>query len=117
MAFKFEQLRVWQVSLVFGEKINVIADSFPKKELFNLSSQIRRAADSIGLNIAEGSTGQSNAEQKRFLIFTNRSTLEVVACLFKARLRTYIDEKNFQALSTEAETLVKMIQAFIRKLG
>ena len=117
MAFKFEQLRVWQVSLVFGEKINVIADSFLKKELFNLSSQIRRAADSIGLNIAEGSTGQSNAEQKRFLIFANRSTLEVVACLFKAKLRTYMDEKTFQALYTEAETLVKMIQAFIRKFG
>ena len=117
MAFKFEQLRVWQIALVFGEKINVLADSFPKKELFNLSSQIRRAADSIGLNIAEGSTGQSNAEQKRFLMFANRSTLEVVACLIKAKLRTYIDEKTFLILYTEAETLVKMIQAFILMLN
>jgi len=94
MAFKFEQLRVWQVALAFGEKINVIADGFPGKELFNLSSQRRRAADSIGLNIAEGSTGQSNAEQKRFLIFAIRSTLEVVACLIKANLRSYIDKKH-----------------------
>jgi|SRR5436190_6662276 four helix bundle protein len=117
MSFKFEQLRVWQVALAFGEKINAIADDFPRKELFNLSSQIRRAADSIGLNIAEGSTGQSNAEQKRFLIFANRSALEVVACLIKAKLRLYIDEKTFQTLYTEAETLVKMIQAFIRKLN
>jgi len=117
MAFKFEQLRVWQDALVFGEKINVLADNFPRKELFNLSSQIRRAADSIGLNIAEGSTGQSNAEQKRFLTFANRSTLEVAACLIKAKLRSYIDEKTFLILYTEAETLVKMIQAFIRKLN
>ncbi|HEU5168002.1 MAG TPA: four helix bundle protein [Chitinophagaceae bacterium] len=117
MAFKFEQLRVWQAALAFGEKINVMADDFPRKELFNLSSQIRRAADSIGLNIAEGSTGQSNAEQKRFLIFANRSTLEVVACLIKAKLRSYIDENAFQLLYTEAETLVKMIQAFIQKLN
>ena len=117
MAFKFEQLRVWQLSLVFGEKINAIADGFPKKELFNLSTQIRRTADSIGLNIAEGSTGQTNAEQKRFLIFANRSALEVVACLIKAKLRMYIDEKTFLHLFTEAETLVKMIQAFIRKLN
>ena len=92
-------------------------DDFPRKELFNLSSQIRRAADSIGLNIAEGSTGQSNPEQKRFLIFANRSTLEVVACLIKAKFRLYIDEKTFQVLYTEAETLVKMIQAFIQKLN
>lgn len=116
MAFKFENLRVWQVSLEFGEKINLLADEFPRKEMFNLSSQIRRAADSIGLNIAEGSTGQTNAEQKRFLTFANRSALEVVAYLIKAKLRSYVDEKTFQILYAEAENLVKMIQAFIRKL-
>ena len=117
MSFKFEQLRVWQLSLEFGDKIDTIADSFPKKELFNLSSQIRRAADSIGLNIAEGSTIQSNAEQKRFLIFANRSALEVVACLIKAKRRKYIDEITFQKLYNESEILVKMIQAFIKKLN
>ena len=114
MAFKFENLRVWQSSHEFAEKINSIADQFPKKELFNLSTQIRRAADSIGLNIVEGSTGQSNAEQKRFLIFANRSALEVVACLFKARLRKYIDEITFTDLYSESEKLIKMIQAFIK---
>lgn len=114
MAFKFEQLRVWQGALGFGEEINRIADHFPKKELFNLSSQIRRAADSIGLNIAEGSTGLSNAEQKRFLIFANRSALEVAACLIKARLRNYLDEKTFNKLYTDSESLVKMLQAFIK---
>jgi len=116
MAFKFENLRVWQISLEFAEKINSIADQFPKKELFNLSSQIRRAADSIGLNIAEDSRGQTNAEQKRFLIFANRSALEVVACLIKAKLRKYIDETTFIDLYSEAERLVKMLQAFIKKL-
>jgi len=68
------------------------------------------------LNIAEGSTGHTNAEQKRFLIFANRSTLEVVACLIKARLRKYLDETTFKDLYEEAETLVKMLQAFIKKL-
>ena len=66
MPFKFEGLKVWQLSLELGEKINLITDQFPQKETFNLSSQIRRAADSIGLNIAEGSSGHTNAEQKRF---------------------------------------------------
>ena len=114
MPFKFEKLRVWQASLEVREKINIIADRFPQKETFNLNSQIRRAADNIGLNIAEGSTCQTNAEQKRFLIFANRSTLEVVACLIKAKRRNYIDEKEFQDLYSEAEGLVKMIQPFIK---
>ena len=81
-----------------------------------MSSQIRRAADSIGLNIAEGSTGQANAEQKRFLIFANRSTLEVVACLIKAKRRNYINDQLFNDVYKEAEGLVIMIQAFIKKL-
>jgi four helix bundle protein len=107
---------VWQLSLDLAEKINVLADRFPAKETYNLGSQIRRAADSIGLNIAEGSTGQSNPEQKRFLIFANRSALEVVACLIKAKMRTYIDEKTYIEIYTECENLVRMLQAFINKL-
>lgn len=89
---------------------------FRKKELFNLSSQIRRAADSIGLNIAEGLTGLSNAGQNRFLAYSNRSALETVACLIKAKRRIYIKEEEFNDLYKECEELVKMLQAFIKTL-
>jgi len=116
MPFKFEGLKVWQASLILGEKINVLADEFPKKEMFNLSSQIRRAADSIGLNITEGSTGHTNAEQKRFLLFSNRSVLEVVACLIKAKHRNYINETIFADLYNDCELLSKMLTSFIRHL-
>ena len=44
----------------FGESITTLSGKFPKHELFNLSSQIRRAVDSIALNISEGSICQSN---------------------------------------------------------
>ncbi len=52
--FKFEDLRIWQQAMTFGEEITELAFSFPKNETYNLSSQIRRAADSIALNISEG---------------------------------------------------------------
>jgi four helix bundle protein len=116
MAFKFENLLVWQRSPDLGEKINNLADNFPAKEFYNLGNQIRRAADSIGLNIAEGPTGHSDPEQKRFLIFANRSVLEVVACLIKAKRRSYIDEKTYIELYKECENLVRTLQAFINKL-
>jgi four helix bundle protein len=116
MAFKFENLVVGKNSLDLGEKINVLADTFPSKELYNLSSQIQRAADSIGLNIAEGSTGQSNPEQKRFLIFANRSALEVAACIIKAKRRSYIDDRTYIEIYKDCENLVRMLQAFINKL-
>jgi len=54
MAFKFEQLRTWQLSMELAERVNELVNTFPPKELYNLSSQLRKAADSISLNIAEG---------------------------------------------------------------
>ena len=60
MEFKFEKLIIWQKAMEFGENIFQITLKFPKDEMYNLSSQIRRAADSIALNISEGSIGQTN---------------------------------------------------------
>ena len=66
MAFRFEDLQVWQKAIDLDEQINQLTKSFPKDELFILTSQIKRAADSVVLNIAEGSTGQSKAVFKVF---------------------------------------------------
>lgn len=62
MDFKFEKLIIWQKAMDYGEQINSLAYNFPKEEIYNLASQIRRAVDSIALNISEGSIGQSYPE-------------------------------------------------------
>ena len=85
MAFKFASLKVWQKSLNLTTEINELASSFPKFKLFSLASQIRSAADSIVLNIAEVCTGQSNLKFIRFLRYSLRSAIEVVSCLFIAK--------------------------------
>jgi four helix bundle protein len=72
MAFKFENLKVWHAALELADEADSIAITFPKHELYSLSSQIKSAADSVSLNIVEGSTGFSNAEFKRFLTIANR---------------------------------------------
>ena len=59
--FKFEKLIIWQRAMDFAEDLNKMTESFPKKETYNLSSQILRAVDSIALNISEGSIGQSKS--------------------------------------------------------
>lgn len=68
MEFKFEKLIIWQKAMEYGEEIFKLSSKFPKDEVFNLTSQIRRAVDSIALNISEGSIGQSNPELKSLLI-------------------------------------------------
>ena len=117
MAFKFESLKVWQQSLELTDDVDLLAKSFPSHELYSLSSQMRRAANSVSLNIVEGSTGLSNAEFKRFLVIANRSALEVVGCLFLAKRRNYLGEELFAKLYIQIETLVKMIQALINSLN
>jgi four helix bundle protein len=98
MKFKFEDLIIWQKAMELGEEINSITEKFPKKEIYNLSSQIRRAADSIALNISEGSIGHSNLEFRKFIGYAIRSLAEVVTCLFKACNRKYIEDQEFTTL-------------------
>lgn len=112
MSFKFEKLRIWQNAMDLGEEINLLANSFPKKEMYNLSSQSRRAADSIALNISEGCILQSNREFRRFLGYSIRSIAEVVTCLYKAKSRNYIDESKFQKLYKQNFHLMNMTIAF-----
>ena len=62
MQFKFEELIIWQKAMDYGERIFRLSYKLPKEEMYNLSSQIRIAVDSIGLNISEGSIGQSKSQ-------------------------------------------------------
>lgn len=110
MAFKFEGLKVWQNAVDFSGKINDLTKKFPKEESYVLTSQIKRAADSIALNIAEGSTGQSNAEFRQFVGYAIRSAIEVVSCLFLGKKRKIISEKDFKELYSDVETIIKMLQ-------
>ncbi|MDB5002915.1 MAG: four helix bundle protein [Mucilaginibacter sp.] len=116
MAFRFEDLLVWQRAMDLNDKINVLVKSFPKDELFILTSQIKRASDSVVLNIAEGSTGQTTPVFKNFLNYSLRSAIEVVSCLIMARRRDYISDVTFKPLYDEHEILVKMITALRNSL-
>ena len=98
MSFKFEKLHIWQKAMDFGEEIYTVSQRFPKHEIYNLSSQLLRASDSIALNISEGSIEQSPAEFKRFLGYSIRSIAEVITCLHKAKRRNYIDNDQFDKL-------------------
>jgi len=116
MAFRFEDLQVWQKAIDLDEQINQLTKKFPKEEVSILTSQIKRAADSVVLNIAEGSTGQSKAVFKVFLSYSLRSAIEVVSCLFIAKKRGYIKEVLFNDLYAEYEILVKMITALKKSI-
>jgi four helix bundle protein len=103
MSFKFEKLKVWQKGVDLAADVHELTKSFPKDELFILSAQIKRAADSVLLNIAEGSTGQSNAEFNMFLGDALRSNVEVVGCLYLAQRRNLIEQQKFSKIYAQCE--------------
>ena len=116
MAFKFEKLIVWQKSLDLSDEVNQLTKTFPKDEIYVLASQIKRAADSVSLNIAEGSTGQSNPEFGRFLGIALRSNIEVVSCLYLAQRRGYIAKDKFENIYKMCEEILVMINSLRKSL-
>ncbi len=116
MAFKFEKLLVWQKAVDLSELVDQVSKKFPKEELYILTSQVKRAADSIALNIAEGSTGQSNAEFNRFLGIALRSNIEVVSCIYLAKRRNIISEVDFNKIYSNCEEILVMINGLRKAL-
>ena len=111
MPFKFEKLHVWEESIELSGVVSAVAAKFPSTERYALTSQIKRAADSVSLNIAEGSTGQTDPEFKRFLGISIRSGVEVIGCIYLARRREIISDEDFNLIYKSTDTLIKKIQS------
>lgn len=118
MTYKFEQLDVWKLALDYIDLVYKVAEGLPRSEDYNLKSQVTRAATSIALNIAEGSQGQSDAEQARFLGMALRSLIETVACQQIIKRRGYLqDDSTLQKMYDDSQFLAKKLQSFRRSLS
>ncbi len=111
MAFKFESLRCWQKALELSNDIDEITKKWPKEERYVLTSQIKRASDSISLNIAEGSTGQTDKQYSTFLGYSIRSGIEVVGCIYLAKGRRIMSHEDFNKIYKQVEEIIIMTQA------
>lgn len=110
--FNFEKLRVYQDALDFSKQIYKITKRFPKDELFALTSQFRRAASSVSLNIAEGSS-LTKTEFKNFLRRARASVYECVPILSLALDNDYISEETRKKIYKDCQKLAKSISALI----
>ncbi|GAK89449.1 23S rRNA gene [Nonlabens ulvanivorans] len=113
--FSFENLKVYQKAVDFGENINRLVDKFPKKEMYRLSSQFCRAADSIAANISEGS-GSTDPNFNRYLKMAWDSSHECVTWNTKAFLRKYISKEEFENNRAVLTEIGKMISGLRSKL-
>ena len=101
MRFKFEELRVSASIMDMIDTVYELTASFPTEERYALTSQIRRAAHSIYLNLAEGSARRSYKDFARFLSMALGSLMEVRACSNIALRRNYISKDQHPQLGSQ----------------
>lgn len=114
--FKFEDLKVYKKAIEFGEIVHNLTINFPREERFELTSQFRRASDSIALNIAEGSSG-TDKQFHNYLGIAWHSAEECIACSTKARLRNYLSLEEDEIIREAVTELSKMITTLRRRIS
>lgn len=110
------KLIVWQKAHELVLKVYEITKSFPKEELFGLTSQIRRATVSLPSNIVEGKARGSKKDYRRFLLMARGSLEEVKYQLLLAKDLEYINELSYKEILNLADETGKMLNGLINKL-
>jgi len=113
----FRKLKIWKDGISFVSDNYKITKSFPKKERFNLISQMNRAAVSIPSNISEGSAKSSDKHFKIFLEHSLGSAFEWETQLEITKNENYILEENYSDLINKIQSLQKRIGKFIDRLS
>ena len=113
--FQFEDLKVYNKALDFIDSVYKTTETFPNSEKFGLSSQFTRAAVSIALNIAEGSSN-TDKQFNRFLQMSLDSVNECVVCTTIAKRQRYISEDTENQLREKLVELSKMITSLQKYL-
>ncbi len=112
----FRKLKLYEKTLEFTKTVRTVTKTFPKDELFVLTAQFRRAADSIVLNIAEGAGNRSDKEFAKFLDYAIRSGHECIGCLDVALANGFCTEKVHHETFLVVDEVIAMLIGFQRTL-
>lgn len=112
----YHNIAAWERGHGFVKEIYKLTESFPKEETFGLVSQLRRAAFSIPVNIAEGAGRSTNKDFAHFLQIAIASANEVEYELFLSMELGFIKEEEHSRLNTEIVEIRKMLIVFAKKI-
>ena len=113
----FDKLLVWQRAHSLVLKIYEVTNSFPKEEIWGLTSQIRRAAVSVPSNIVEGKARGSRKDFKRFLLVARGSLEEVKYQSLLAKELKYMNEEQYEEITVMIEDVGRLLGGMIKKVG
>lgn len=112
----FKELIVWQKSMTFVTNVYRETRVFPKEELFGLTSQMRRAACSIPMNISEGAGRKTSADFSRFLDMARGSANELETQLLISKNLEYLSDSTFLGLNMDLDEIQRMIRGLQNSL-
>ncbi len=120
MASSYKELLIWQRGIELVRELYILTDSFPKTEVYGLTSQMRRAAISIPSNIAEGYTrGHSRQHHQDFIHFLRiafASGAELETQLIIARELGFASPKKCEVAEKLLDETMRMLNKFISSL-
>jgi len=113
----YHNLEIWHRSMDYTVEIYRFTELLPESERYNLTQQLRKAATSVPLNIAEGSGCVSDGEFARFLSYSYRSLKETITC-FELILRLFpkLPIEMINKLIDEGNQIARMTHSFMQKL-
>ena len=113
----YHQLEIWNRAMDYAVRVYEFLATLPAEEKYNLASQLRRAATSVPLNIAEECGSASNTEFGRFLSYAYRSLKEVVTALeLCQRLYPSLQPDRTLPLIDEANQISRMTYNLMQKV-
>lgn len=110
------KLDVWKKAMDFVKDIYQGTESFPKAEIYGLTSQMRRAAVSIPSNLAEGAARKGIKEFKQYLNIAQGSISELDTQMELALILKYVDKNTYDDFMVKLKTISKMLFGLSRSL-
>jgi four helix bundle protein len=109
----FKELKVWHKAYDLALSVYEVSRGFPREEMYGLTSQLRRAAVSIGANIAEGCGRRSDGELVRFLQIARGSASEVEHHLLLARDLKFLHATAHQNIEKRLQEVQRMLTSLV----
>ena len=115
--FSFQNLKVWQKSIVFAENVILIVNELnTDRKHYRLVEQLESAATSVAMNIAEGKGRQTTKEFIQFLYIARGSLFETVTLLFIFQKIGWVTRLNIEPYIRDAEEIAKMLNSLIKSM-
>jgi four helix bundle protein len=112
----FRELKIWQKSRILVKDVYQITSSFPKEEIYGITSQARRSAVSIPSNIAEGSGRGTDKDFSHFLDIARGSVFELETLLILSSDLYFLREEEMLKILDKTSEIIKMLNSFQEKL-